>query len=206
MELKNFYSLADQANVELNRRNLLTGSDYEKFLTAASRVGARLVNSSGTAPYTEASFWPAVETIVTGWGKDPVNDMAAREMALSGLVYPLTAPVGIIDQIINQASSLIASQQATNTTVESSVQELTGNPAHLILSSVASGLGTGESIVMKLLTSADAQNFVTKSIATISTDGTYEYFIDTLTIPKFYKVIAIVTGTATISVINSYKY
>lgn len=205
MELTNFYYLSDQVKQELNSRGLLSGTEYDKFLSAAAKVGDKLVNSSGASPYSESTFWPSVEAVVTGWGKNATNDMDARETALIGILYPLTAPPDLIDQVLLQPSALIASQEATSTTLTSTIQSLQGTPKYLILSANASGITSNEQAVIKLLTSADSQNFVTKTIGTITSDGTFEYFIDCLTIPKHFKVQAAVTGTLTISVIGTLK-
>lgn len=205
MTVSQFYSLSDQVKSALDARNLVTGSDYNKFLQAAAKVGDHLVNGSGISPYTEGTFWPAVEAVVTSWGKDPVTDLAARETALIGILYPLSAPDDLIDQIITSSSALIVSDTFTNETVESSVQSLTGDQKYLILSVVASGVGSGETALLKIMTSADSLNFVEKTVGTIAADGNFEYVIDSLMIPRNYKIKAIVTGTLTLSVTGTLK-
>jgi len=205
MNVSQFYSLADQVKAALDAKGLLSGTDYNKFLQAAAKVGDHLVNGSGISPYTESTFWPAVEAVVTSWGKDPVNDMPARETALVGILYPLSAPSDILDNIITASSALIVSQEATDETLESSVQSLSGDPKYLILSVVASGVGAGEAAAIKILTSGDALNFVEKSVANVTADGNYEYVIDCLMIPRNYKIKAVVTGTLTIAVTGTLK-
>jgi len=188
--------------------------NYQYFLEASDEFASKLVNSAEASVYSKGQFWPAVEALCA----DPLNN-DQRTAAVDNLVGFLKLPVGkTITTIVNEliltwavyfqknvqglfkAETVLPEVATTNETKESAPFNLPVDAKHVIVRVKTSGVGAGESVVVKLKTAMNETYDVVKDIATITGDGTTEYIIDALGIAGKAKVSAVVTGTVTLAI------
>lgn len=211
MILQDFFNGTDALQLEKVTELASPSTDAEWRLSASVFAADLVLTSDGTTkPYTTGNFWTKINEKMVQLGQVPGTD--SDQTAIADLMADLSIPAAYTTQaayvafVFGKVSAFIAEQAITDTTVTSAVKQLINNPKYLILSVKTSGWVSGESVAIKLLTSADGVNFVTKSVGTILAIADTEFVIDTLVIPKFYKVSAVVVGTVTVSVISTLKY
>lgn len=211
MILQDFFNGTDALQAQKVLELASPSTDAEWRLSASVFAADLVLTSDGvTKPYTTGNFWTKVNEKMVQLGQVPGTD--SDQQAIADLMADLSIPAAYTTQaafvayVFGKVSAFIAEQAVTDATVTSAIKQLINNPKYLILSVKTSGAVPGESVAIKLLTSADGVNFVTKSVGTISDNANIEFVIDTLVIPKFYKVSAVVIGTVTVSVISTLKY